>query len=598
MREKIIVIILFLIFGLFSFYRIFFQNKPQVLKIITPNIIQIDLNGNNITDNGETICVDEIQTFSADFKNENIELADKLGISYDDGIKIGYLTDEFAAKTLAGKFVKVELSNRSTPLCRYGKIFLEEKNYSDMLYSGGFGANTQGEVEKQAFNEILSKAKNLKLVILNHKNLKYHTLNCKYGKVASDAVVIKENELPKSAKPCKFCHLSKIEKKNVEKYQSVSTPQSIITDENITFILTDFTKILKPDRNCSHQACKTFVNLISEATQTIDIAIYGWADITKVNEALDKAKLRGVKIRLVYDTAINKPNYYTETENFIKRYIDVKSDAIDGNKKLTNMLMHNKFAIFDNQKVYTGSMNFSSTGFSGFNHNSIIIINSATIAQLYEKEFNQMFEGKFHTLKEKSEGNKNIISGHSKISVFFSPQDKGISDYIVPIVKKAEKYIYIPTFILTHKDLSNELINAHKRGVNVKIIIDATSTGVTHSKFKELRMAGIPVKVENYAGKMHAKSIIIDDKYMVIGSANFSSSGENKNDENMLVIENQKLAEFYRQYFEYFWSKIPDRYLKHTVSAESKYSIGSCSDGIDNDFDGKIDFADERCKNK
>ena len=85
---------------------------------------------------------------------------------------------------------------------------------------------------------------------------------------------------------------------------------------------------------------------------------------------------------------------------------------------------------------------------------------------------------------------------------------------------------------------------------------------------------------------------------MVIGSANFSSSGENKNDENMLVIENQKLAEFYRQYFEYFWSKIPDRYLKHTVSAESKYSIGSCSDGIDNDFDGKIDFADERCKNK
>ncbi len=29
--------------------------------------------------------------------------------------------------------------------------------------------------------------------------------------------------------------------------------------------------------------------------------------------------------------------------------------------------------------------------------------------------------------------------------------------------------------------------------------------------------------------------------------------------------------------------------------AESKYSIGSCTDGIDNDFDGKIDAADEGC---
>ena len=44
------------------------------------------------------------------------------------------------------------------------------------------------------------------------------------------------------------------------------------------------------------------------------------------------------------------------------------------------------------------------------------------------------------------------------------------------------------------------------------------------------------------------------------------------------------------------WKKIPDKYLKENVSAESKYSMGSCSDGVDNDFDGKIDGADEGCK--
>ena len=96
---------------------------------------------------------------------------------------------------------------------------------------------------------------------------------------------------------------------------------------------------------------------------------------------------------------------------------------------------------------------------------------------------------------------------------------------------------------------------------------------------------------------MHSKAIIVDDEYLVLGSTNFSNSGENKNDENMLVIKNSRLANFYKEYFLYLWSQIPDKYLKQTVRAESKNSIGSCYDGVDNNFDGKIDNKDEGCKN-
>ena len=106
------------------------------------------------------------------------------------------------------------------------------------------------------------------------------------------------------------------------------------------------------------------------------------------------------------------------------------------------------------------------------------------------------------------------------------------------------------------------------------------------------------VKTENYAGKLHSKSIIIDDKYLVIGSMNFSLSGENKNDENVIILENPELAKEYRIFFEYLWKKIPDKWLKMTARAESPDSAGSCSDGIDNDFDGNIDLKDEGCKVK
>lgn len=46
----------------------------------------------------------------------------------------------------------------------------------------------------------------------------------------------------------------------------------------------------------------------------------------------------------------------------------------------------------------------------------------------------------------------------------------------------------------------------------------------------------------------------------------------------------------------YLWALIPDKYLKYYPKAESPESIGSCSDGVDNNFNGKIDKDDELCK--
>lgn len=573
--------------------------NPFVLKVVTPTMLEIDLNNNGITDDGETFCIAGTNTFTSNLQKSSEKLADQVGISYAQSLAVGYLTDEFARKTIEGRIVQLEETGEVIPECKYANVFIEGKNYSEILKSQGYSIKDGKPENAEMFNLVKEKAKNLKLVIFNHKSLKYHTLDCKYGKAAGDAVVLLLSEISKEAKPCKFCHVDKRIKNNSYKTSGepiIPPPPGIINDGNFQLIMTDFTEILIPDRNCSNSICKAFVKTINEAQNTIDIAAYGWAAIPAVDKALLEAKNRGVKIRIVYDTNTSGTNYYEETKDFIKNYENTKSDYIQGSAKLTNMLMHNKFAIFDNRKVYTGSMNFSTTGFSGFNHNSVLIINSSKIAELFETEFNQMFEGKFHTLKSKTSNNKNLQIGDSIISVYFSPQDKGISEAVVPLVKNSKKYIYIPTFLITHSALKSELIAAYSRGVDVRIIIDATNTSVRHSVFKELRKSGIPVKVENYAGKMHAKTIIIDDEYLVLGSTNFSSSGENKNDENMIVLENSKLAKAYKNYFEYFWAKIPDKYLKMTISAESKESIGSCYDGLDNNFNGKIDNADPGCK--
>lgn len=582
-----IVLIIGTFIGFLGF-EIYQKSEKKVIGIINPTQIEVDLNGNNILDDGEIICIPNLKAFTSDLSQSQPELENLLSITHSDAIKLGYLTDIFVENTLSEKSVKLKYTGETSPNCKYAEIIVENELYSKKLKNSGLGFKEK-EAPIQAYKAQLTKAQKLKLIILNHKSNKYHTLDCKYGLIAHDAIVIPEKQKPEDAKPCKFCHVKqpKHHKYNLKTVNSsVSTYPLTRSSGSIRMYLTDLTSTLKPNNSCDTQVCHEVLNQINKSNSSIDIALYGWDDNPVIYNALVRAKARGVKIRIVYDTSSN--SYYPKLSNFVKIANEKSTDS-------PKILMHNKFMIFDNSSIITGSMNFAKTGFSGFNSNCIFFINSKEIANIYEKEFNQMLQGKFHNSKSQISHNT-VVLGDTKVTPLFSPKDKIITNNVLPLIQNAKKYVYIPTFIITHEELTNELINAKKRGVDVKLIIDATNVYSRKSKIKELRSAGVPVKVENYAGKIHSKSIIIDDEYIVAGSMNFSNSGENKNDENVLIIENKTLARYYKGFFEYLWKKIPKKYLQHGVRPEGKFSIGSCSDGIDNNYDGNIDKDDIGCK--
>ncbi len=576
-KRLISIIVIFILLAAFAGFDFCRKSDKQVLNVINASEIQIDLNNNKIYDAGETVCIPDVSVFSGDISKNQDETAKIIGVSASDALKIGYLTDAFADGILASKRVKLKFTGEENQNCRYADIIINNASYRDMLVKSGFAA-VDGK-KGDNFSEVLSKARKLNLVILNHKSSKYHKLDCKYGLMAHDAVLILKNQLPKDAKPCNFCHTQKLNQAD-----NTAVKNFVVSDGSIKMYLTDFTTKLKPDNKCSAPVCKEIVNQINQSTTSIDIATYGWDFPPDIKSAMEKAYSRGVKIRVVYD----RTSFPDDLDSLLKLTLQKSTD----NDKI---LMHNKFIIFDNARVITGSMNFSLTGLSGFNGNCVFLINSAEIALAYKKEFEQMLNGKFHNNKTKYPI-KNVQLGKTKIAVYFSPKDKTVLTAVIPLVNSAQKYIYIPAFVFTHDELAQSLISAKKRGVDVKIIADAVNTTTKRSKIKLLRSANIPVKIENYAGKLHSKSIIIDDKYIISGSMNFSYSGENKNDENCLIIEDSSLAKYYRGFFEYIWDRIPDKYLKQYVRAESQNSIGSCSDGVDNNFDGKVDMLDEGCR--
>lgn len=598
-----LLIILFIVFALFIHIN---SRTKTVLRVITPDKIAVDMNNDKSTDSNEIICIDGIETFSLEPDDKFYNKYSKsLKLSKNEMISLGYLAQDYAQKTILNSKVRVKLTGKITTECKYAKVKINDTDYAKILANSGFGLTNGIIGNNDKFKHNLIEAKKLNLVILNHHSGKFHTLDCPYGNAAHDKVIIPKNQLPEKVVPCKFCHNTQHEKKvfkykkdkNIFNIPQIIQPPLQVTDGDIKVLYTDFTKHLKPSNTCNSEVCKQLVSLINNANNTIDIAIYGYSEIPAITQALKNAKNKGIRIRFVYDSNFDSSrDYYKDNKIIIDLADSHKSDKTES-KTQSNMLMHNKFVVFDNKTVYTGSMNFSPTGTSAYDVNNVVIINSKNIAELYTKEFEQMLDGKFHTKKESVTQNNRFLLGNSEIEVYFSPKDKS-SIRIVQLIKEAKTYIYIPTFLITHANIANELINAKNRGVDVRIIIDANSTGTRNSKHGLLRRSGILLKTENYAGKLHAKTMIIDDKYLITGSMNFSNSGENKNDENLLIIKNSKIAKAHKNFFLYLWTIIPNKYLKFNARSESLESIGSCTDGIDNNFNGKIDNEEELCRSK
>ena len=564
MMKKVCSIVFIIILGLgFIFYNFYSDNSVSVINIESPSSFVLSDNTNiNLG----------INVLS--FKNKPLcmSVAENLKLPLDEVLAVGYLGDKFAEEHLSGK-----------------KVVIDE--YVKTIKNSGFVINNNMPVNPEQFRKQLDVARKKNFVIYNLKSKKYHHLSCKYGCAASNYSIIPKSELEKDASPCKFC-FKKNENKTITKTKktSLKTPPLIFKSQYIKIILTDYTTNLKPSDKCLSPISKELLSLINHSQKSIDIAIYGYDRVPEIETAISNAIRRGVKVRLIYDTDLNGGNIYLGT-NKITELIPVS------NTDRNNAIMHDKFYIFDSKIVMTGSANLSPTDMSGFNSNSVIVINSPSVAKIYEQEFNQMLNSSFHTDKKIIPSKQNIILGDNLISIYFSPSDDTIHKAILPLVNSAKKYIYIPAFLITERDMTAALIEAKHRGVDVKVIVDAVNAKNKASKHKLLRNNGILVKTENYAGKLHSKSMIIDDKYVIIGSMNFSYSGNCKNDENLVILKNPAAAKFYRQFFEYLWRKIYNFWLYHDVAAESIYSIGSCSDGIDNDFDGKIDKDDEGCMN-
>lgn len=311
---------------------------------------------------------------------------------------------------------------------------------------------------------------------------------------------------------------------------------------------------------------------IDQAQRSIDVAVYSLSGAPGDNiaAALINAKNRGVNVRVICE-------YDNSTSNALNLLasngVPVINDRFDPVNNGAG-LHHNKFFVFDGRGgapesvwVWTGSWNPTDPGTNSDYQNAIEIQDPA-LANAFTLEFNEMWgsstqvpnagNSRFGARKSDNTPHRFVIGGKD-VECYFSPSDRA-SSKIVNAINGAQHSVSFALLTLTRAEIATAILNKHQAGRDVRGLADNnTDQG---SQYNYLLTNGVDMHLNNGSGLLHHKYGIIDaenpfwNSITITGSHNWTSSAENSNNENMLIVHdgniaNQYLQEFAARYYQF-----------------------------------------------
>ncbi len=129
-------------------------------------------------------------------------------------------------------------------------------------------------------------------------------------------------------------------------------------------------------------------------------------------------------------------------------------------------------------------------------------------------------------------------------------EDTHSSQFLVEKIKAARGEIKACVYGFSNKDVFRAVIDAHLRGVKVRIAGDARHFLYQESGYAEIQKAHIPMQVGNQWHIMHNKFFVIDDRFTFVGTGNITSTGFGRNDNNWVYIDSPLVAADFGAEFE------------------------------------------------
>lgn len=266
-------------------------------------------------------------------------------------------------------------------------------------------------------------------------------------------------------------------------------------------------------------------HFILDAKESVTLIIYSLSD-PQIIDSLKASASKGIKVQVLYDQ-VESP--------FIKPLLGPLVDSIPCRGK---GLMHMKMLVIDHAYVWLGSANISATSLTSQGN---------IVGRIYHKDLAQKIEALATCLQKNtyySAAPFEYSSEEQTVSIFFHPyHGKSSCNALIEKIKTAKDRIFVAMFTFTHTTLAKELVEAHRRGVDVRVIFDKDSIKQTSKKIARLfQKEHIPYGYRKKKGLLHYKAAIIDTS-LVMGSCNWTQAAFTINHETILIfsplLENQ-----------------------------------------------------------
>ena len=373
---------------------------------------------------------------------------------------------------------------------------------------------------------------------------------------------------------------------------------------------------------------------IESATSSIDLAVQE-LNLPLIAQALVKKQQSGVEVRLILDnkySQILSNLQHQEIQNLNQRdrqkynqfvrFVDINQDqqlspteiaqrdalymlrqgkvkliddTADGSKG--SGLMHHKFMVIDQQKVVTGSANFTLSGIHGDidrpetlgNVNHLLVIANPQLAKMFTEEFNFLWGNSSQSqfgLDKPRRLPASITWQDTKVTLQFAPTSKTqpwqvtTNGLISETISKATQSIDLALFVFSSQEIANALQRKQHQGLEIYGVFDAGFAFRYYSEVLDLLGVALPgantrrgdrcqteinnnpwrkplttIGIANLSSgdKLHHKFAVIDNHTVISGSHNWSAAANHQNDETLLVIENQQVAQHFIQEFDHFY---------------------------------------------
>jgi hypothetical protein len=311
--------------------------------------------------------------------------------------------------------------------------------------------------------------------------------------------------------------------------------------------------------DASFEDCRApLLKLIQQENVEIDVAFWFMDDPTLENALLKKIQA-GVKVRMLVDP--RSEDAHQENQAILQTFATA-TPPVPMRKRIASSILHWKMMLFAGQ----GTVEFSGANFSqgemlpaknyvNYTDEAIFYTDDAAIVNSFRTMYDKWWVDTVSFADYANTSGMQLVPSYATYPIEtevcatvtggcgmdFLPSGSSKNDYGIKSISaiNAEKtQLDIDMFRITNADITNATIAAFKRGVPVRMIVDASEYSNPNRVWvrynvDRLFAAGVPLKITRHGGQNHEKSLLFYGQGLTVwGSSNWSAGSFNYGQEH------------------------------------------------------------------